>query len=66
MIKLFALIAVLNGQEYIVDSGLSQSDCHKSLQETLEVEVWDGIVINADNIVLYCIDEKELEVLENV
>lgn len=71
MIKLFALIAVINGHEYVVDSSLTQDDCHKAIQETRQIELWEStnnspLIYNTSDIVAYCEEESNLNKLEEV
>lgn len=71
MVKLFALIAVINGHEYVVDSSLTQEGCHKAIQETTQIELWEStnntpLIYNTSDIVLYCDEESNIDQLQEV
>ena len=55
MLKTFALIALLHGQAYEVDSGLTIEDCRYAVQGGVSmVEIEQGVFVAASDAELFC------------
>lgn len=61
MLKLFALLAIINGEVHTVDHGLTKADCETARLLYREVEIDNGEFVDVNPAMLECTFDLEGE-----